>query len=93
MKVGAELARSKAEVFLDQEVRPGISMEVVVNLDATIEAEHCWVFFYNTREFLETGAAKFALAGNAPIFVAKDDVGVYAGRTDIPVEEQLSSAS
>lgn len=47
------------------------------------------MFFYNTLEFLETGSARFALAGNAPVFVRKDGTDVFFGRTDIPIEDQL----
>lgn len=74
-------------------LRPGVAMDVLVDDGATVETDHCWVFFYNTREFIETRSAIFALAGNAPIFVAKDDPGVYLGRTDIPVEDQIAEVS
>jgi len=93
MRVTAELAHAKAEAFLDEAVRPGVALDVTVDAEATIETERCWVFFYNTREFLETRSAKFALAGNAPIFVVKDDPGVYFGRTDVPIEDQLADVS
>ncbi len=93
MRVTAELARAKAEAFLDEVVRPGVAMAVVVDPGATIETSRCWVFFYNTREFIETRSAIFALAGNAPIFVAKDDPSVYLGRTDTPVDDQIAEVS
>ena len=31
-----------------------------------------WVFFFNSKEFAETGDPMHALAGNGPIFVARD---------------------
>ena len=37
--------------------------------DKTIEVSEGWVFFCNSREFIETGDLSSALAGNGPIFV------------------------
>lgn len=37
--------------------------------EKTIEVAEGWVFFYNSREFIETGDFISALAGNGPIFV------------------------
>ncbi|MEQ1812439.1 MAG: YrhB domain-containing protein [Terricaulis sp.] len=41
-------------------------------LDRTIETKRGWVFFYNSSEFINTGNVTAALAGNGPIFVARD---------------------
>ena len=90
MPISSEIARLKAEALLDDSVRPGITLDVLIDGDATIETDRSWVFFYNTREFLETRSARFALAGNAPIIVMKDDPSVRFGRTDIPIEGQLA---
>ncbi|MGQ0595702.1 YrhB domain-containing protein [Aquabacterium sp.] len=38
---------------------------------ATKECLHGWIFFYNTKRFLETGGATYALAGNGPIYVSR----------------------
>jgi len=45
--------------------------ERVVLDDATIEKEYGWVFFYQSKKYLETGKINDALAGNAPIIVNK----------------------
>lgn len=88
MRVTNGLARAMAEVLLDQTVRTEIA-DVVINEEETKETDTCWVFFYNTRAYIETGSMSHALAGNAPLFVLKDDPSVWFGRTDIPVEDQL----
>lgn len=88
MRVDAHIARLKAEKLLEQTVRADVP-DVVINDDATRETETCWVFFYNTRAYLETGSIRHALAGNAPIFVMKADPSVFFGRTDTPIEEQI----
>jgi len=43
---------------------------VVVDAD-TIEKSFGWVFFYNSKTFLETGAFSYRLAGNGPVIVNK----------------------
>ncbi|MCK1735002.1 hypothetical protein IVA79_13745 [Bradyrhizobium sp. 138] len=53
-----------------------------------IEIDEGWVFFYNTREFVETGNPSCRMAGNGPIFVDR------GGRirhlpTSMPWEESL----
>ena len=37
----------------------------------TIEKSFGWVFFYNSRKFVETGAFRYRLAGNGPVIVNK----------------------
>ncbi len=86
MKVTNDLARAIAEEMLDQTVRTEIA-DIVIN--KTLETDSCWVFFYNTRAYIETGSISHALAGNAPVFVLKDDPSAWFGRTDIPLEDQL----
>ena len=86
MKVTSDLARAIAEEMLDQTVRTEIA-DIVIN--KTLETDSCWVFFYNTRAYIETGSMSHALAGNAPVFVLKDDPSAWFGRTDIPLEDQL----
>lgn len=34
-----------------------------------VEVDEGWVFFYNTREFVETGNPSSQLAGNGPIYI------------------------
>ena len=86
MKVTNDLARAIAEEMLDQTVRTEIA-DIVIN--KTLETDSCWVFFYNTRAYIETRSMSHALAGNAPVFVLKDDPSAWFGRTDIPLEDQL----
>jgi len=42
--------------------------------DRTVEVNEGWIFFYNTREFIETGNFDSCLAGNGPIFVNRNGV-------------------
>jgi hypothetical protein len=43
-----------------------------VRHDKTVEIGEGWIFFYNTRDFIETGKFSSALAGNGPIFVNRN---------------------
>lgn len=38
----------------------------------TVQTESGWVFFYNSKEFIETRNPIDSLAGNGPIFVKSD---------------------
>ena len=44
-----------------------------INNDKTIERPFGWVFFYNSKKFLETRDMRFRLAGNGPITVNKSN--------------------
>lgn len=37
----------------------------------TIETPFAWIFFYNSKEYVETGNVIHRLAGNGPVFVNK----------------------
>ena len=57
--------------------------------DATKEIPEGWVFFYNSREYLETGDFSFCLAGNAPVVVCREDGRVLVTGTAEPLETYL----
>ena len=48
-----------------------------------------WVFFYNSKRYLETGEFSAALAGNAPIIVDRHDGRLYETGTAHPLEYYL----
>ena len=79
-----------AEQMLEK-LRRDAGEEVMIKTAVTRETERSWVYFYNTRVFLETGSFSHALVGNGPIVVDKSDGTVRWGRTDIPIEDQLAS--
>jgi len=57
---------------------------------STIERPFGWVFFYNSREFVETGNASAALAGNAPYIVNRFTGAIVATGSARAVEYHLS---
>jgi hypothetical protein len=64
--------------------------DVVIDDAQTLATDTHWIFFYNTRRYVETGSIIHALAGNAPIFVSRSDGHAAIGRTDLPIEEQIA---
>ena len=57
--------------------------------DRTLERDFGWVFFWNSREFVETGDTRSALLGNAPFIVDKDNGTLHVTGTDRPTEEYV----
>lgn len=58
--------------------------------DHTIERATYFVFFYNTKRFLQTGEDCYRLAGNGPILVSKQDGYLHAYGTNKPVEVSIA---
>ncbi len=44
---------------------------MALNEGETIVKPYGWVFFYNSKQFLESGEFRHALAGNGPVIVNK----------------------
>jgi hypothetical protein len=76
--------RDKFLAMINRDKAKGLAMErilqwrpvgyepVIVDED-TIERDFGWVFFWTSREYLETQDYHYALAGNCPIIVNKFD--------------------
>lgn len=54
-----------------------------------IEKDYGWVFFYQSKKFVETGDMNFMLLGNCPILVEKEAGRVVEFPTHTSVEEGL----
>jgi len=63
--------------------------DYVVLITGTAEYDVGWVFFYNTKQFAETGDLQHALVGNAPILVDREDGSVHRTGTARPIEEYI----
>jgi hypothetical protein len=57
--------------------------------ELTREVDVGWVFFYQSKEYLETGNLSDCLVGNAPLVVSRHDGHVYVTGTASPVEQYL----
>lgn len=59
----------------------------VVVENSTIEKPFGWVFFYNSKRFVETGESRYRLAGNGPVIVNKHTGSVeFFGAAKPPLE-------
>jgi hypothetical protein len=69
------LSKADALELLSQKLQTMTTAEepfVIVD-SHTIEKPDGWVFFYNTKRFVETGIDRYRLAGNGPVIVNKYD--------------------
>ena len=67
----ADLTKDQAKDLVARTIQdPSVCRHDAVVLDRyTIEKPWGWVFFYNSREFAETGDTMTQLVGNAPYIV------------------------
>jgi hypothetical protein len=66
-----------------------LGIELTVLRDQTIEFGSGWVFFYDSLKYVEGGAVRDALAGNAPLIVSKRDGSVHVTGTAHPIEDYV----
>lgn len=59
---------------------------ILLLTDMTIEKEKYYVFFYNSKKYVETEDMAYALAGNAPVILNKETGMIVATGTAYPVE-------
>ena len=57
---------------------------------ATLERAYGWVFFYQSRSYLESGNELQMLVGNAPLIINKFTGSVTLTGTALPIEHYLS---
>ncbi len=57
--------------------------------DATLDLPYGWVFFYNSRAYLETGDDRSALIGNAPIIFNRVSGDLRVTGTAHPIEHYI----
>ncbi len=73
-----------AELKKQERVVGGIALKIVSS--STIEQDFGWVFFYNSKEYLESGNLSYMLAGNAPIIIDKADGSLHFTGTSNPID-------
>jgi hypothetical protein len=69
------------------EARSGV--ELALQDEETIERSFGWVFFYQSKRYLENLQIRDAVAGNAPIVVTKSDGRLHPTGTAFPIELYL----
>lgn len=56
----------------------------------TLEKAFGWVFFYNSKDYIETGNFRSMLAGNAPFIVDRNSGEVHVTGTAKSVEDYIT---
>lgn len=90
------IARAEAAAIAERalpELFPGMTAAVRIDQASARELAGHWVFFWNSVEYLETGAEEAMLAGNAPIVVRASDGKAFAADVRRALEDQLGGAA
>ena len=87
--ITAEAARVIADSYLAT-IGERIRTDLAINESATREEPWCWVFFYNSAVYLETGSFSHALTGNGPIVVEKENGTIHELNSGLSIEDQLA---
>lgn len=82
-------ARQLVEGFL-RSLPPPAGFSFVILDKYTIERPRCFVFFYESSRYLETGRFEDRLVGNAPILVDRKTGTIHALGTAFPVERYVA---
>lgn len=63
--------------------------EYLLLLEKTVEFELGWVFFYQTKDYIESGNILYAVGGNAPIIINKRTGAIHVTGTAYPVNKYI----
>lgn len=67
------------------------NIQLVVIDEKTIERPFGWIFFYNSKKYVETGSIIHRLGGNGPVFVNKSTASIEFFGSTPPFEEVLAN--
>jgi|SRR5688572_9729382 hypothetical protein len=81
-------ARKVVNAYLTK-LQAGRSYELALMEDRTRDEDFGWVFFYNTKRFLESGDMQWALGGNAPLIVDRRTGELHVTGTAHPIEHYI----
>ena len=83
-------ARTVVVARLEDMHRTGSPSDLIVLDERTLERSWGWVFFYNSRAYLETREIRYAIAGNAPLIVNRLTGEVKVTGTGRPIADYIS---
>jgi predicted SprT family Zn-dependent metalloprotease len=84
-------AKRLATEYLEQKYDLSANEDhVEIQDEKVFNHELCWVFFYNSKKYIETKDFNFMLMGNSPLFVSKADGSMQFVRGDIDIEDAIS---
>jgi hypothetical protein len=89
MTINKETAQKIVEIELSKLTLINNLDEIVIIDDLTIEKDFGWVFFYNSKAFLEKREARYMLIGNAPIIVDRESGLLYFTGTAKSIDKYI----
>lgn len=89
--IDKDTARRLAAENLQEGRQTADGITPVILDDKTIERDFGWVFFYESREYLDTGQFGFRMLGNAPIIIDRRDGSLHVTGTAQPVEHYIAA--
>jgi hypothetical protein len=60
--------------------------ELVIQGQFTVEFDNGWVFYYQSKKYLETENILFRLMGNGPVIIDKEEGLAYQAGTGEPIQ-------
>lgn len=87
---------------LNQEDASQVALEYLTKLEKKIgeplslvnseilKKDFGWVFFYNSKKYIETGDFRSMLAGNAPFIVDRNSGEIHVTGTAKPIEDYIA---
>jgi hypothetical protein len=63
--------------------------EMIILDERTVEKDYGWVFYWTSRPWHETRDIQFAIAGNGPIIISREDGSLYECGTYPPIEDRI----
>lgn len=76
------------EYLARMELEAGEQFEIIDS--ETIEKKFGWVFFYNSKKYIETGDFRYMLAGNVPFIIDKVDGSLHETGTAESIDYYIS---
>jgi hypothetical protein len=70
-------------------IEPEVEMKLALLDEQTLERQFGWVFFYDSRAFLETGNFSDCLAGNGPVIVERSNGHLHPMGTAYPPQHYI----
>jgi Immunity protein 35 len=84
-----ESAKHKVQEIISRYKLSDESGGAVIIDEATIEKDYGWIFFYQSKKFIETQDMEYMLFGNLPFVVEKSDGSITKIRISFPMEDSI----
>jgi hypothetical protein len=89
--ITVEQAKAIALEFINRDFDLSyLNDSICIKEDLIQEVEYGWVFYYNSKKFLETGDFMKMLMGNSPVFVNKNTEEVLYIRGDLDLDDAMN---